>query len=66
MLEYVMTSRTYRFTILHQSVDAAIHSELSRRSPDPFRLFRLRKLRATIKGRLKRLVRPERPRFAIA
>ena len=60
-----MSSRTYRFTALHQSVDAAIHSELSQRSPDPFRLFRLRKLKASIKARLKRLVRP-RPIFAAA
>ena len=60
-----MSSRTYRFTALHQSVDAAIYSELSRRSPDAFRLFRLRKLRGSIKARLKRLVRTK-PVFAVA
>lgn len=59
-----MSARTYRFTALHQSVDAAIRSELSRHAPDPFRLFRLRKLKSAIKARLQRLMNAARLSFA--
>ncbi len=50
-----MPFHVYRLTALHQNVDEAIHAEIKRRAPDGLRLFRLRKLKQSIKMRLARL-----------
>ncbi len=49
-----MSSEVFRFTALHHNVDRAIRTELVKHVPDALRLFRLRRLRQSIKARLTR------------
>lgn len=47
-----MPNWLYRLTAMHKKIDAEIDRERDRRSPDSFRLLRLKKLRLTIKDRV--------------
>jgi hypothetical protein len=53
-----MSSNVFRFTTLHHNVDRAIRTELVKQAPDALRLFRLRRLRQSIKDHLARRFRP--------
>jgi hypothetical protein len=57
MLEYIMSSSTWRLTRTHRSLDEAIAREMRRRLPDSLKLLRLKKLRLAVKDRLARLMR---------
>ena len=52
-----MSSATYRLTRIHRGIDDAISNEMRRRSPDSFKLLRLKKLRLSVKDRLSQLMR---------
>ena len=57
--EALMPNWLYRLTLMHKKIDTAIDRERQRRSPDPFRLLRLRKLRLAAKDRIAaHLMRP--------
>ena len=56
-----MSSATYRLTRIHHGIDDAILNEMRRRSPDSFKLLRLKKLRLAVKDRLTHLMRRALP-----
>ena len=56
-----MSSATYRLTRIHRGIDDAISNEMRRRSPDSFKLLRLKKLRLAVKDRLTHLMRRALP-----
>lgn len=47
-----MPNWLYRLTAMHRKIDAEITLERHRRSPDSFRLLRLKKLRLAVKDRM--------------
>ena len=42
----------YRLTVLHRRLDEAVRREARRRSSDPFRILRLKKLKLAVRDRL--------------
>ena len=46
----------YRLTRIHGSLDDSIASEMEKKSPDSFRLLRLKKMRLMVKDRLQLLM----------
>ena len=56
-----MSSATYRLTRIHRHLDDAITLEMKRRSPDSWRLLRLKKLRLAVKDRPTSLMRRRSP-----
>lgn len=54
-----MPNWLYRLTVMHRKIDTEIDRERQRRSPDAFRLLRLKKLRLAVKDRItSHLMRP--------
>lgn len=51
-----MKALFYRLTHLHTEIDGQIRYEMTGRSPDQFRLMRLKRLRLAIKDRLARVM----------
>lgn len=47
----------YRLTVLHRRLDEAVRREARRRSSDPFRILRLKKLKLAVRDRLAMLMR---------
>ncbi len=50
-----MKTRLFSLLLKHQSLDEAVRAEQARRTPDPFRLLRLKRLKLAVKDRLYRL-----------
>lgn len=59
LLEFKMSSSTYRLTLIHRSLEDSIHKEMRRTRPDTFRLLRLKKMKLAVKDRLTALMRRE-------
>lgn len=57
LLEFTMSSSTYRLMVIHRSLDESIHNEMKRKLPDSFRLLRLKKMKLAVKDRLSALMR---------
>lgn len=47
-----MRPRWFRLLEMHQRLDEDLRRELRRRSPDPFRIVQLKKLKLRVKDRL--------------
>lgn len=52
-----MSDRLFRLMERHQRLDQKLRQVQARRSPDPFEVVRLRKLKLAVKDRLARLMR---------
>ena len=53
-----MTDRMFRLLERHQKLDALLRLAQGRRSPDPFEIAKLKRLKQEFRGRLARLLLP--------
>ncbi|GAA4037166.1 hypothetical protein GCM10022281_17240 [Sphingomonas rosea] len=55
-----MSTHAIRLNALRYDIERALDGELRKSRPDPLRIFRLRRVRATLKERFNRLFRRRR------